>query len=87
MAMAIHCSKIASDLIVKHLKQEHFNRTLFEQEYILQWKNLFAKRLWAGRQIQRLFGNEWTSNLAVNLARQSKPISNWLVKQTHGQPF
>ena len=87
MAMAIHCSKIVSDLIVKHFKQKDFNRSLLEQEYILEWEKLFAGRLWAGRQIQRLFGKEWTSNLAVNLARTSKPISNWLVNQTHGQPF
>jgi menaquinone-9 beta-reductase len=87
MALAIHSAKIASELVVKHLKQINFDRNLLEREYSTQWRSLFKRRLWAGRQIQRLFGSEWASNLAVNLARYSKPAAGFLVAQTHGKPF
>ncbi len=87
MAMAIHSAKIASELVIKHLKQTNFERSQLETEYSNEWKILFKRRLWAGRQIQRLFGSEWASNLAVNLARSSKPVAGFLVAQTHGNPF
>jgi flavin-dependent dehydrogenase len=87
MALAIHSAKIASELVIKHLKQGNFDRNLLETEYCAKWRSLFKSRLWAGRQIQRLFGNEWSSDLAVNLARSSKPVASFLVAQTHGNPF
>jgi menaquinone-9 beta-reductase len=87
MALAIHSAKIASELVIKHLKQGNFDRNLLETEYSAKWRSLFKSRLWAGRQIQRLFGNEWSSDLAVNLARSSKPVASFLVAQTHGNPF
>jgi len=87
MAMAIHSAKIASDLIINHSNRTEFRRLQLESDYTREWKRLFKSRLWAGRQIQKLFGSEWTSNLAVNLARHSKPIANFLVDQTHGDIF
>jgi flavin-dependent dehydrogenase len=86
MAMAIHSCKILSDLILSSNKTT-FDRAKLEQQYSNAWKNLFERRLWAGRQIQNLFGGEWTSNVAVNLARYSKPVARFLVDQTHGKPF
>ncbi len=87
MAMAIHSAKILSELIIRSLNQNTFNRSELEQQYSIVWKNNFERRLWAGRTIQNLFGKEWTSNVAVNLARHSKPMATWLVKQTHGESF
>ncbi len=86
MAMAIHSSKILSELIISAY-QTAFDRTQLEQKYSYAWRSLFEKRLWAGRQIQKLFGSEWTSNIAVNLALHSKPMATFLVDQTHGKPF
>lgn len=87
MAMAIHASKIVSDLVIKFCKEESYTRNQLEMDYTKAWANQFAQRLWAGRQIQRLFGNEWTSNLAVNLALHAEPVANFLIGKTHGKKF
>ncbi len=86
MAMAIHAAKIASELVHRFC-QNQISRAQLEHDYARQWKKLFEKRLWAGRQIQRLFGNEWTSNMAVNIARHVKPVAGFLMQKTHGKPF
>jgi menaquinone-9 beta-reductase len=86
MAMAIHAAKIVSEQVAEFCA-EKISREQLEREYAKKWNFLFANRLWAGRQIQNLFGSEWTSNLAVNLARYSKPVATFLVKKTHGVPF
>lgn len=86
MALAIHSAKILSELVIRFDKEEILRNEL-ETSYSTLWNSHFAKRLWAGRQIQKLFGSEWTSNVAVNLARHAKPFANFLVKQTHGEVF
>jgi menaquinone-9 beta-reductase len=86
MALAIHSAKLVSELVVAFC-QGSISRQQLEQEYTSKWNSLFANRLWAGRQIQNLFGSEWASNLAVNMARYSKPVATFLVKKTHGAPF
>ncbi|HRG79136.1 MAG TPA: NAD(P)/FAD-dependent oxidoreductase [Cyclobacteriaceae bacterium] len=86
MAMAIHSAKILSELVVDFVNGK-LTRSKLETSYSTSWNSHFARRLWAGRQIQRLFGNEWSSNLAVNLMRKSKPVAEFIISQTHGAPF
>lgn len=86
MAMAIHASKILAESVAGYCN-DLISRQEMEDNYQRQWNDRFAKRLWAGRQIQQLFGSEWASNLAVDMARYVKPVANFLVKSTHGQPF
>lgn len=86
MAMAIHSAKIVSELVTQYLTGK-IDRGQLELQYSRQWNSHFANRLWAGRQIQKLFGSEWTSNLAVNLLRKSRPLANFIIRNTHGQPF
>lgn len=86
MAMAIRAAKILSDLIPRYFKKE-ISRGQLEKFYADTWKAKFARRLWAGRQIQNLFGSERASNLAVNLANNLKPVANFLVRHTHGEAF
>ena len=86
MALAIHSSKILSELVLKFAKKE-INREQIEFMYSKKWNELFARRLWTGRQIQQLFGAEWTSNLAVSLMRNVKPVAGFLIRKTHGKPF
>jgi len=86
MAMAIHSSKLASELVTDFCKGE-ITREQLEQRYSTNWKKEFSNRLWFGRQVQRLFGNEFASNIAVNLAIHSRFIANQIVKNTHGKPF
>lgn len=86
MAMAIHSGKIAAGLIARFC-QEKISRAEMENEYAAQWRALFARRLWAGRQIQNLFGRAVVSNLAVALVRSVQPLGPYLVSLTHGKPF
>ena len=87
MAMAMHSSKILSDLVIKFVRKKNFIRTELEQEYTACWNELFKKRLWFGRQVQKLFGNEWASNAAVNVAISIRPIAHAIIKGTHGDAF
>jgi flavin-dependent dehydrogenase len=86
MAMAIHSSKIATEWVHSFLNN-NITRTQMENGYTKQWTSHFAKRLWTGRQVQRLFGSETASNLAVNLVKHVKPVANLLVRSTHGDEF
>ncbi len=86
MAMAIHSAKISSELIIKNFKSG-FNRSMLEKEYTTEWNRLFAKRLWAGRKIQSLFGSSNLSGPTVGLGKAFQPFAKYLMKQTHGSPF
>lgn len=86
MAMAIHSAKILSELIIQYFTQHH-NRNQLEYVYARQWQQLFARRLWAGRQIQQLFGSEWLSGMAVSFLQHVTPATRFLMKQTHGKVF
>jgi len=86
MAMAIHSAKIASELIINFC-EEKTSRQELEKKYSQQWHSQFAKRLLAGRQIQKLFGSVRASDFAVNLARHAKPVARFLISKTHGKPF
>ncbi len=86
MAIAIHSAKIMSGLI-KDFCCEEISRPELEKKYSQQWNSHFAKRLWAGRQIQKLFGSVRASDFAVTLARNVRPVAKFLISKTHGQPF
>nr|WP_276368365.1 FAD-dependent monooxygenase [Chryseolinea sp. H1M3-3] len=87
MAMAMHSSKILSELIIDEFAKTNFNREILEKKYVMKWNALFRRRLWFGRQVQKLFGNEWASNLTVNLAINVRPLAQLIIKGTHGKPF
>ena len=87
MAMAIHGSKILSEHIINHFTKKKFNRNDLEREYATAWRSLFQRRLWFGRQVQKLFGSDMASNLSVNLAIRIRPLANLIIKGTHGKPF
>ncbi len=86
MAMAIHAGKLASHLVAQFC-MEKISRQTLETAYAHEWKKIFSKRLWNGRQIQQLFGNHFLSNAAVNLMLHFKPLANFIVSNTHGQSF
>jgi flavin-dependent dehydrogenase len=87
MSMAIHSARILSDCILNHYKKENFNRALLEKEYTQKWNDQFSKRLYIGRKIQQLFGQEFMTEAVVRSLRLMPPITKWLVKQTHGKEF
>jgi flavin-dependent dehydrogenase len=86
MAMAIHSAKILSALVIQYFTCP-WSRVQLEQTYTEQWQQVFARRLWAGRQIQHLFGSEWLSSMAVSLLQYFTPATRYLMKQTHGKVF
>ncbi len=87
MAMAMHSSKILSELIIDQFAKKNLDRDVLEKNYIMKWNKLFKGRLWFGRQVQKLFGNEWASNLTVKLAINVRPLAKMIIKGTHGDPF
>ncbi len=87
MAMAIHSAKLISEHVLRYCRDSSYSREGLERDYAAAWREKFAKRLWIGRHIQRLFGDSWTSNLAVSLARHAKPVAKVLMGKTHGNPF
>jgi menaquinone-9 beta-reductase len=87
MAMAIHASKIVSDLIIQFCKDKNYTRLQLESDYARKWKMLFERRLWQGRQIQKLFGSALASNISIHLLLYSKPLAKSIVKRTHGEVF
>jgi flavin-dependent dehydrogenase len=86
MAMAIHTAKLLAELIPEYLAKR-ITREQMENSYTGKWNNLFSHRLWAGRQIQKLFGNPRASDLAINLAIHVRPVAYLIMRNTHGKPF
>lgn len=87
MAMAIHSAKVLSEIIISKREDTLFQRAEIFSQYEKLWRHLFALRLWTGRTIQNLFGNRYSSELAVQLMKRSPWISRQIIKNTHGLPF
>lgn len=87
MAMAIHSAKILSDILLKHQGSWAESRSQIEQEYTTAWNATFKKRLWVGRQTQKLFGASFASEMAVMLMKNSPFIARKIMKGTHGEEF
>jgi len=87
MAMAIHSAKILCEHVIHYTQDPARSRSQLENDYTRSWKKQFAFRLWAGRNIQQLFGSGRASQLAVGMANHLKPLAYRLMKMTHGNPF
>ncbi len=81
MSMALHSSRIASGLITQFLKRE-ISREALERQYTKNWQAEFANRLFAGRMIQSLFGNELLTNVAIRMLRHFPGILSSIIRQT-----
>lgn len=86
MSMALHASKLAYEEIQAFIAGK-VNRFEMEQQYTQQWERQFARRLQAGRLIQRFFGSPTLSNLLISAVKPFPKFISWLIRQTHGQPF
>ena len=87
MAMAIHGGKLLSDHILAHWPLQKGSREALEQAYKNAWQKIFARRLWVGRQTQKMFGGRYTSALAVACLQNIQPLGRMLMRQTHGKVF
>lgn len=86
MSMALHGSKIAFQNIDYYFKKGQ-DRSLLESNYTQQWKKQFAFRVFAGRTIQRVFGNEHLTNYFLQFLHKFPALSKKLISATHGNPF
>lgn len=86
MAMAIHSAKLLADLIIQHWPLSSGHEAL-EAAYKNAWQKEFARRLWVGRQTQKIFGKGPASFLALMCLRHFKPAGRFVMQQTHGSAF
>lgn len=83
MAMAIHGAKFASELSTAFLRGQ-LTRVELESQYQLGWSERFARRLWVGRTVQKLFGKPWVSEAGAWAFGAVKPALWAVMRQTHG---
>ncbi|GAB3538800.1 NAD(P)/FAD-dependent oxidoreductase [Pontibacter brevis] len=86
MAMAIHSGKIAAEQVLYYFRNG-YNRQQLEAGYSQIWKKKFANRLAVGRTVQQFFGSPVLSEVAVGVLRHLPPAVQFMMRQTHGQPF
>jgi len=87
MAMAIHGAAILCDSIQRYSFDSLAERTKLEKHYAAEWRKTFAMRHWTGRQIQKLFGNQFMSTLAIGVGKYSTKTARYLMSKTHGKAF
>jgi len=85
MAMAIHSARLLTDLLVRFYNGERLSRSAVETLYTQQWRKQFSTRLWLGRHVQRLFGSEAASRLAIGLAVNVPLVAGLMIKYTRGR--
>ena len=86
MSMAMHGSKIAFSNINDFLLRKN-SRNKMEQAYTMQWQKVFKQRLWVGRNVQRLFGNNSSTAFFLSMMNALPFVSKKIIKATHGEPF
>lgn len=84
MAMAIHGAKFASELSNVFLEGK-LTRIELEEQYQRGWSRRFARRLWTGRTVQKLFGRPWLTEAGVWAFGAFKPALHTVMRQTHGE--
>ncbi|PCJ94834.1 MAG: FAD-dependent oxidoreductase [Flavobacteriaceae bacterium] len=85
MAMAMHSSKIACEIIQNYM-DGIYDRTYMEKEYQKQWTAVFKRRLWAGKQLQKIMLREDLSNFAMGTVAKSPRLLKSIISKTHGKP-
>ena len=86
MAIAIHTAKLVSEVVANYCIGA-IKRQAMEDSYRRIWRSNFSFRLRTGRWVQRLFGNDFLSEMAVRMMLASPTMSGKIIKRTHGSPF
>ena len=85
MAMAIHSAKILSEAIIKHYTPESPSIPLIQEAYKKEWNKNFKLRLWTGRNIQKMFGENLLTEISLRCLALLPFLKTWLIKKTHGK--
>ncbi|WP_291727559.1 NAD(P)/FAD-dependent oxidoreductase [Bernardetia sp.] len=86
MAMALHSSKILSDLLLLYFENQiNFNN--LKSNYQKSWNKQFQLRLKAGRTVQHFFGGRTSSEFLVNTFKHVPAVARKVVSLTHGKEF
>jgi flavin-dependent dehydrogenase len=86
MSIALQSGKIAATTIHQYLEGS-VTRTELEKNYTRQWQQQFARRLRAGRVLQRVFGNKIFTNIFISLIKPFPKLVTVLINQTHGENY
>lgn len=86
MSMAMHSAKLAFQQIQQFLPG-NITRTQMEDFYTKTWLNSFSNRLWMGRNVQRLFGGNFSTSVFLKSMSLFPSIAKHIIESTHGKPF
>lgn len=86
MSMAMHAGKIVFEVVGKFLGKK-VTRQQMESDYQARWRQMFSRRLDAGRLVQRFFGRPVLTNFFLNVMNTLPPLSRAIIRSTHGEPF
>jgi flavin-dependent dehydrogenase len=84
MSMALLGGGMAARHLVAHLRGK-VSAAELAQNYEREWRKTFALRLWAGRTIQRFFGDMRLSRGLISFFRYQPFLAKELIKLTHGK--
>lgn len=92
MAMALHSSKILSELLIASPlaskgRISFLQREELEKKYTREWHRRFSLRLKTGRMVQRVFGHSFITDPALLVLNNAGPLKRWLIRNSHGEVF
>jgi flavin-dependent dehydrogenase len=89
MSMAIHGAALLSEIIVKNLNPgfqlDGNSRSLIESAYEDAWRKAFSKRLFIGRQLQKLSGKSVLTSAMIRTMNGFPFVKRAVIKSTHGK--
>lgn len=86
MAMALHSAHLLAEALGPVLSGERPSQEA-QEAYHRAWRRVFGRRLWVGRNVQRLFGQPRLTDAFVRVMRGLPSVTRALVRLTHGRPF
>jgi flavin-dependent dehydrogenase len=84
MAMAIEAARLSAEIGNRFLNKE-IDRLTMESDYERSWNKLFKRRLFWGRQIQKIMGRPMINNMAVRGIGLVPGGLRTVVRLTHGK--
>lgn len=85
MGMAIHSSKILSELIIDLHHQNQLAVNNLENTYSKKWNTTFRKRLIAGKLFNTIFHKPTVLTHGLDLLQFMPGLLPFLIRQTHGE--